>query len=288
MRSFANVDFFAYDGIPNIAPIKLRNQSGQSIPLIVSWSDYSTALPNIGINVSFAGAIQTPLQNIRSVYIDNMGSSCPVYVMFPDTGYIVVAKENSAGWFPVYTNQFTLQIIALGIDPNAIPTTKVLVTNLAIEASTDVEIESAISQFLASPLLQRSGAFNPSIGVPALGDQFQGVFLAPQIDNNIINLFGTPLSSGQFVYVTCAYAIVTNSGSGSSFRIFLESTGISGIFLEQDVQCPPGSTLLNAPLLQMTGQWKLDASQTYRLRTKILTGAPNGALNFNFSYTVNP
>jgi hypothetical protein len=218
-----------------------------------------------------------------------MGSDSPMYVQFPDTGYTVVAKANSAGWFPVYTNQYKLFVIGLGIDPNNIPTTKVLVTNIGIEASTDVELESSVSYYLASPVLQRSGQFQPGFGVPALGDQESSVFLDPSVTGSTVGLFGTPLASGKFVYITCMYGSITLTGAGgggATTRIIMESTGISGIFFLQDVAVIAGQVISSQPVISMNGQWKLDASQTYRMRTQVLAGLPVGAWNFSFSYTV--
>jgi hypothetical protein len=286
---FFNVKSFAYQGTPNVAPIKIRNISGQSVPLLIPWGSYSISTSNIGINVSLDGqGVQASLQQIRSVYIDNMQSSCPVYIVFPDTGYVVVAKENSAGWFPVYTNQYKIAIIALGIDPNAVPTTKVLITNVPIEASIDVEIDSAISQFLASPVIQRAGIFNPSIGIPALGDQFQSVNLASQTNGATVGIFGTPLLAGEFIYVTSCFCTINMFVPNTSVQVTIESTGASGILFQQTITVPAGEVLLNSPFLEMTGQWKLDASQFYRVRNQIQVGMPIGQINFNFSYTINP
>jgi len=291
-QTFTNITSFPYLG--NVAgisaqPIKIKNLSGQSVPLVIPWALYSTSTFNIGVQVNLGGqGLQNSLQQIRSVYIDNMKSSCPVYILFPDTGYVVVAKENSAGWFPVYTNQYNFSIIALGIDPNNIPITKVLITNVAIDASVDVEIDSAIAQFLASSLIQRGGTFNPQIGVPALGDQLFSTSLNSAINGAVSTLWGTPLAVGEFVYVTSVFCTVNMFAANTTIQAIIESTGLSGPIFNQVISVPAGSVLINSPFLNLQAQWKLDASQTWRVRSQVLGGAPQGQINFSFSYTINP
>jgi hypothetical protein len=212
-----------------------------------------------------------------------MASGNPVYVQFPDTGYTVVAKENSAGWYPVYTNQYKFSVIALGINTSDIPITTVLVTNVAVEASVDVEIDSTIVNYLASPVNARIGSFQPGSGTPALGDQFITVSLNPAINNTTAVLFDTPLSPGEFIYVTSVYFTAYLPSANTAVNIFFESTGLAGIFWQGSAPSIP----FNVPL-QIQGQWKLDASQTWRVRSVITEGAPQGNIDFNFSYTTNP
>jgi hypothetical protein len=283
-QNFSGVVSFGYAGIPQLAPIKIKSVAGQSVPIIIPWANYTSFFSNVLINVDLSTSnVSTSLGQIRSVYIDNMGSGNPVYVQFPDTGYTVVAKENSAGWYPVYTNQYKFSIIALGINTSAIPTTTILVTNVAVEASVDVEIDSTIVNFLASPANARIGAYQPGSDTPALGDQFATVSLNPAINNTTAPLFSTPLLVGEFIYVTSVYFTAYMPVANTAVNIFFESTGLAGIFWQGSAPSAP----LSVPL-QIQGQWKLDASQTWRVRSVISQGVPQGNINFNFSYTTNP
>jgi hypothetical protein len=289
-RNFGAAVSFGYTGIPNVAPIKIKSVSGQSVPLSIVWANYTTFFSNVAVRVDLSpSSVSTPLGQIRSVYIDNMGSANPVYVQFPDTGYTVVAKENSAGWFPVYTNQFKFSIIALGINTSNIPIASVLVTNIAIEASIDVEIDSTVAQFLSSPSNARIGTFQPGNSAPALGDQFLTISLNPAINNTFTsNLFGTPYASGEFVYITSVYFTAQMEVPGTNVALFFESTGLAGIFWQGSIGSPVGVSIPFTVPLQIQAQWKLDGSQTWRVRSAILAGVPSGDLNFNFSYTINP
>jgi hypothetical protein len=291
-RSFSNVaSSFNFNQVPNVSPIQIGKVSGASAPLFINWANYSTVIANIGLNVDLSiASVQKALATIKSIYIDNMGSSAAIYIQFPDTGYTIVAQANSAGWFPVYTNQFKFTIFALGIDPTNVPQTKILVTNVPVEASTDIELATAIQLWKSSPLLARTGALNPQLGTPALGDQFTSGVISLQTDGATQVLFGTPLASGNFIYITSVnFTIQSYTAPGTSAaqnRLFFESTGSAGIFFEEDISAAQSTVIQFMQILNMQGQWKLDASQTYRLRNQVLQGPGTGAWNASFSYTI--
>lgn len=291
-QTFSNISkFYPFLGSLNPQAITLGHLSGNSVPVFLDWSLYGgTGDQAVSFDLSSAPFVKA-LVAIKSVYIDNMGSSAAIYILFPDTGYTIVAQANSAGWFPVYTNQFKFFVFALGIDPTAIPKTKILIANLPIQASTDIELNQAISLWKASPVLARTGALNPQLGVPALGDQFTGAVLPLQTDGAAQTLFGTPLASGNFIYITSVYFTIQAyqaPGSGpAQNRLFFESTGSAGIFFEEDIFLPQSQFAPLMPILSIQGQWKLDASQTYRVRNQVLLGPGSGAWNANFSYTIS-
>jgi len=290
-RGFGNVTQFQnYSPLPRVAAISLAGISGQSAPLFINWANFPTN-PNIGVLVDLSDAsIIKSLTAIRSVYIDNMGSSAAIYIQFPDTGYTIVAQANSTVWVPVYTNQYKFTVFALGIDPTSIPLTKVLVTNIPAPPANDIELATAIELWKASPVLARTGALNPALGNPALGDQFAAQTISLQVNGQVLPLFGGPYPVGNFIYVTSAYFTVigyqSSGGAASQNRLFFESTGTAGIIFEQDVAAPAAQFIPFIPILTINGQWKLDASQTYRLRNLLILGAPTGAWNASFSYTV--
>lgn len=283
---FANVTAnFLYSATPTTAAIQLEGISGQCVPLVIPWASYSNVLANIGILVDLSDAsITKSLASIKSVYIDNMGSTAAVYVQFPDTGYTVVAKANSAGWFPVYTNQWKCTVYALGINSNSIPTTKILISNLAIVPNLDTELEESVSLWLASPVLALGGAINAQYNPPALGDQILSVGLTPS--GQIANLFNN--NFGEFVYITNFFVTVQDLSAASQFSFFFESTGLSGIIISTSLTIPGAATIPLATLIDCKGNWKLDGSQTYRLRTQALSGAPGGLIQAYITYTIAP
>ena len=98
-----------------------------------NWqNDYGAGIanPNVNVlvNVAMAGGAQPALDQIRSVKIDNLGNSAPVYVTFIDTGDTIVAPPNTAVWENVVTNQMIANVILKGAD-NTVTNTAVFFTN---------------------------------------------------------------------------------------------------------------------------------------------------------------
>src|SRR6266700_177148 len=290
-QSFSGIKTLQYQGMPIPAAVKLADISGMSVPLAISWSDYGAASnPSLGVLIDLTPQnTAKALGQIRSVYMDNMVSQNPIYIIFPNTSTVVVIKPFSAGWFPVYTNQLQMTVYGLGFSPvGIIPLTKILVTNLPIPASTDIELDQAQQLWLASATISRGNTiYNQNLGVPALGDQFVQAVLDIST-NGIVNLFGTPLSSG-FIYVTDFNLFVgAQVVAASQCRLFFESTGISGVFMTEDFGVPIATFIPGLYIVSSRGNWKLDATQTWRVRNQFLFGNMSGAARYSFSYTINP
>ena len=140
-----------------------------------NWqNDYSagSANPdvNILVNIAMAGGAQQALDQIRSVKIDNLGNSAPVYVTFIDTGDTIVAPPNTAVWENVVTNQKIANVILLGAD-NTVSNTAVFFTNFIVPNYVDAEISQAVALWKASATIsQGANITNQNYGVPALGD----------------------------------------------------------------------------------------------------------------------
>lgn len=299
MRSFIGFGQVPYIGQPQSQPIKLGGIASQAIPLLFQWLSYgaSTLVPNINVLVDISQQPCVKLDQIRSVYIDNLGSDNPIYVYFPDTGYTVSAKPNSAGWYPAYTNARQLWVIGEGFLTNDIPQTSVILSNLFLPPSVNVEVDNAVALWKASPTITRGNTiFNSAFGVPALGDQlFASAVLNLNTIGNTVPLWNTPFSSG-FLYLTSLVINIIdpedNSAAGSICNSVLESTGISGILMQPQyliqpntatsVTFTPGYTILSLTGLQI----KLDATQTWRAR--VTKNANQGFMQIYSSYTTNP
>lgn len=142
------------------------------VSLTIDWSAYGApATASLGVQVILPPQVTDKLGKIGSVYIDNTGSTVPVYVSFPDTGFVITAPPATATWFPVFTNGFSFAIYALNMTTGFVPTTKIFISNREIGPSVDNEVFNVVPQYLGSANIQRSNLVTPGFGPPALGDQ---------------------------------------------------------------------------------------------------------------------
>jgi hypothetical protein len=294
MRSFLGFGQVPYIGTPNAQPIKLGGIAAQTVPLLFQWISYGAGLarPNINVLVSLETQPCVKLDQIRSVYIDNLASDSPIYIYFPDVGYAITAKPNSEGWYPVYSNSKTFWVVGEGFTAANIPQTWILISNIFMPPSVNVELDNAVALWKASPIITRGNTiFNTNFGTPALGDQF---FASPAISvavGNTAGLWNTPYASG-FLYLT---SLVINgvqlfsSGGNSTGTFVVESTGIAGTLFSELYCLTPNTPPGVSPLLQLSGlQTKLDATQTWRIRTTSLSGGTvSGQLQSLSSFTVS-
>lgn len=293
MRSFLGFGQLPYIGQTFTLPIKLAGISGQTIPLLFQWLSYgaSTAVPNINVAVDFDNPVCKAFDQIRSVYIDNLGSSVPVYVYFPDTGYTLSAKANSEGWYPAFTNAKKIWVIGQGFLTGSIPQTKVILCNIPLPPSVNVEIDQSVELWKASPVIARgTSIYNTNFGTPALGDQFYSSGSLDLTGPSIINsVWGTPYPDG-FIYVNNvqfnAFGLFSSGSVQAQF--VLESTGVGGILLAPafDVTSPTAATGV-LPILTLQGMnIKLDATQSWRLRNA--GSFTQGFIQMLSCYTKNP
>lgn len=157
--SLAGFPTSAYIGAPYSQPMQIAGKAGRAVPLTFNWLAYGASSINQNVVVAVQLAAGNPnspspfFDLIRSVYIDNTGSPDAVYVQFPDTNFTVVAQPNSIGWYPVFTNSFNLLVAVFGITNSNIPQCTIYVTNVKVDAFTDVAIAEVTPQYLASPTL---------------------------------------------------------------------------------------------------------------------------------------
>lgn len=294
MRTFIGFGQVPYIGQPQAQAIKLGGIASVAVPLLFQWLSYgaSTLVPNINVLVDLSTQPCVKLDQIRSVYIDNLGSDNPIYVFFPDTGYTIVAKPNSEGWYPAYTNARKIWIIGEGFLTGDIPQTWILLSNIFLPPSVNTEIDNAVALWKASPVITRgSTIFNSALGIPALGDQTQQYLLnVNSAANNTLPVFGSPFASGFITLTSISFSLRTATVNANlNADVVLESTGISGILYDWRFALVGGATFAPGvlPIYSQSGlQIKLDATQTWRLRNPVqLT---NGEANVIASYTVGP
>lgn len=280
-RSFIGFGQLKYIGVPFVRPITLEGRMGQVVPLMLNWLSYgaSSNVPNINVAVDLSlNSVWVRLKQIRSIYIDNMGSDNPIYVYFPSTDYAVVAQPNSAGWFRAYSSDYRLEVIGEGFVTGDVPTTKILVANVDIAPAIDIEISQGIDLFRASATISRGTTiYNQNFGSPALGDQVT----IPSVDCSILGTtanFGAFGSTG-FVYLVGLFFDFTNM-SGPFANVLFESTGIAGTLLNV------GSKAQDAFKAFAPIQWKIDATQTWRLR--VTAASTTGLCRCSCSFTTSP
>jgi len=108
-----------------------------SVRLDIDWSAApylaSTLNPVVAVEVDLLGsAVQTPLDQIRSVYIDNSNSITPIYVQFPDTDFVIQCPPRSVAWQPVLTGQQKAIIMGVGFVSNLVPVSRIHFTNIDV------------------------------------------------------------------------------------------------------------------------------------------------------------
>lgn len=294
MRSFLGFGQVPYIGAPTVSPVKFGSISGVTIPLQFNWIAYgvSTSVPNVNVLVEINSAVCAKLDQIRSVYIDNLGSNQPVYVYFPDSGTTIVCQPNAEGWFPAFTNARKFWVIAEGFLTGDVGSTVVALCNVPIFPGLNVELNQSVQLQKASPSITRgTSIYNSSFGVPALGDQIAAPGFLSLNTLFTQNIWGTPYASG-FVVVTSMYMNVVNPGKNpAAFGIInIESTGAAGVLAPIIYALNP-PFLNNNPavqnILDVKGvQLKLDATQTWRLRNTV--AADQGGCSFLSSFTYFP
>lgn len=295
MRNFGGIPSHQYVGTPAAFPVQLSiGLTNQVVPLTLPWLIYgaATAAPNQSVLVDLTGNnVSARTGTLQSVFIDNLGSNISVYVRCLDTNYTVTAQPNSCGWYPIYTNLMTFQIIGMGFVDAIIPTTLVMFSNLRIIPSVDIELATSVALWLASNTITRgTGIQNTNYGAPALGDQTinfadaLGAGITGILHNGIWN---TPQVSG-FVYLTHANIWIHTPNAGGGVLVWdIESAGAAGVLWT--FQCSAGFQGFANILSFSSMNIKLDAAQTWRINVTTNTfGASAVVLNHTFNWTQNP
>jgi hypothetical protein len=327
--SFAGIAAQSYIGAPFNQPVQIAGTAGRAVKFNVTWLTYGGGSANQNIVISAncqagAGTNQTQLLDlIRSVYIDNTGNPLPVYIQFPDTEFTVTAAPYSTGWYPVFTNLFTLNIACLGLtnanvnNNGMLNATLIYVTNIRVVAYSDTALQSVENQELASPVsgggssiadvlivTAGSGLANGNLSVTGGGgenatvsarlDQFGSVIDVDLVDagNGFITSPVIETSSGFVNYPIYAPGVL-NAGVIVDYAGFLwEFLGDTGtntnapVYAGQAVNAGQYVTLNGFAYLAIANNWVLIGG------IKIVGGGPSGAYSsngiFKIECSVNP
>lgn len=292
-RTF-NVAPVPYIGNFTPKPISLcRNDAGEepnSVTLEIPW----TLGSSLGQGVYDRGAVMVdltvqgpsnPLKRIRSMVIDNTAVNKTVYVKFQDTLDVITVLPNTVERVAVLTNSLQFNIFTSDFftveDGN--PITRFLVTNVYLDPLVEREINTVISEFIATNDL----TFTAITQAGALGDvsgqQFKNltplgasVILAPQsqgfyiIRDIVIYTFGT--------YST---TIVKQQ------VLHIETIGAGSNYFDVNLVIPTDlSQYARRKIFEKTDMnWQIDATVGFQIRNSIST---LGVAEINLAYTYTP
>lgn len=284
-RSFQGIQAQPFIGTVSLSPVAKDVVPVRPFvcPIHIAWSIYGASSINstIGVQVTLA-ANNAFLSNgfrVVSVYIDNLNSNVPIYIVFPDTPYTVVGLPQSAKWYPVVTNATVCTIYGSGFVTGQIPSTNLLFGNFYADTDTDFEQENVFPQYIGSPVIQRTNVLTPGFGVPALGDQV----VSPTIDCSSGNFLPIPAISeqpaGTNLYLTMMRAYLRKPSSADPAECNVQMRDQNGRIYFQAV----GS--LEGEVLFVQGNLRFDGSLQYFLLNLIpVAGA---SMIWNIVFTQN-
>lgn len=296
-RSFLGFGQVPYIGTLQAFPNYL-NPGGFIVPASFNWLSYGAATARPNINVLCQMTAISKLRDswqIKSIYIDNLGSGVPIYVYFSDTGFTVAAQPNSAAWYPVYTNNRVAAVIGLGFSDGNIPSTLVYFSDAPMVPYSDLEFPQSAPLLKASPTISQGlTLYNQNYGTPALGDQANSwtldMSLAP---GTFVQVF--PISTTQdYYYVTSMSLVVTaqiSNLTGTARAVFQNN---AGSFIKFDLrwlaQAIVNSQLQNFTLVQLSNMnLKLDGTQGWQLANfQNIAGTCNLILSMSYTRTPLP
>jgi hypothetical protein len=205
--SFTGLTPSNYIGTTYAIPFTLVGRPGiNCVPLSFNWAAYGAGNNNQNILVpmnfsSAPGQVRQMLTSIKSVYIDNTGSAVPVYVQCTDTLWTVVCQGFSAGWYPLFTNAFTLNIAALGFTNQNVASARVTIINTAPYPYTDVGYQAVLNQNLSSPTIGGGAGIAAIVPTPGSNSYNNGNLSIVGGGGNAAAAVGILDQWGQFVGV---------------------------------------------------------------------------------------
>lgn len=148
----------------------------------INWADYGGGVGQsilIEVDLSILGA-SNPIDQLRSMSIDNSFSDQDVFVFFPDTGFTLICPANSIMMGPVWTNGLKAQVYASGFLNFTVPSTTFQFSNIPKDVPNVITAASIIVKSLYT-----SNSQNISTGTQAATKTFNAVY------GGIFSPFGT-------------------------------------------------------------------------------------------------
>lgn len=219
MRSFAGYPVENFIGTPYGHPINICAPFGghdaKVCPITIQWDIYGagTAKPNLGVSLNLysSASIKAPIDRIAALYIDNTESENPVFIVFPDTGFIATCNAFSSEYIPVITGTLQAIIYTINYIDEYDYTTRVFFLDKWVPGFVTLERNQTFPNFLASP--SRGGfVFSPGFGSASLGDE-QFALSTTLINGYSANILNTP-NVNEFMYFRkVMFRMVPNGGS---------------------------------------------------------------------------
>lgn len=140
-QSFSTFLVQPYVGAPFGQPIRLcdaqmaqRNNGSKIVRIDIPWTTYGASALNqdvgVSVNLQSQASVQTALDAVRSIYIDNTFSPVPVFAQFPDTLFTVVCPPYGTVMSPVFSQLQQFTIYATNFALGQAPTTSVFLSNV--------------------------------------------------------------------------------------------------------------------------------------------------------------
>lgn len=308
MRNFLQYPFGVYSGPLVSKGITYCGRRATVLPITVTWANYSFAgsslganVPNFAIRVSYGARGPGNLPDdwqAQSVWVDNEGVDFPVYIYFPDTQFSIPVAANSAGWFPLSSNDREFFIVAIGIPTSSVVAnqeTLVILSEFNMPPYIDYEQQTSLIQQLGSPVIQRSNILLPGIGSPALGDQLMSktIGLVSGSPGTAIPEWG-PFDAPFFLYITQLQITInafTNTGASSSIVGVELRNSVDGIVYASTAYGGSNNGLNTgnpAIITDLRGNFRFNAQSSWTLVLATSVAVTNGQMNWNFAYTLNP
>jgi hypothetical protein len=223
---FAGITAKNYIGTPSGISMSIAGRSAYCVPLSFDWLSYGAGpnntniAVNINLNTGAGAAPRPPLDAIRSLYIDNTGSAVPVYVQFSDTLFVVAAQPYSAGWYPVFTNQFQFIIVAQGFTKTNIGQCRIFISNVFAPPYTDIALQSALTQELSSLVIGGGSGLLSIVAFPQGQDYNNGNLTISGGGISGATAHGVLDQWGRFVNV-----VIDDAGAGALGTPIVTATG---------------------------------------------------------------
>lgn len=291
MRSFLGIPFSPWIGQPSARPLAMCGTVAAAVPITIMWSVYSVGnnVPNFAVTIGMnTGGQRTLIDEIKSIFVDNLGVNVPVYVHFPSTGFVVVAKPNSACWYPVFTNDQVAVVVGEGFtDADANAVTNIFFANVLMQPYVDEEISQGVMLGRASTDISRGGNFSNSFyGAAALGDQSQQSSVGLSGANSAPAFRPGPGPGGRqlsgFYYLTNLWMYVISSSGAGVGEALLRNTDDNITIFDGRFNSPTN----NVTIIDHGGFCeKLDATKLWELVYPGSPGLTAGALSMFLRYT---
>jgi len=275
-----------YDA-PNVSQAPV-NSPPRSLGALINWATYGAgASVNVGVLINLQNlGPGSNIDNIRSVRIDNTGNPVPVYVVFPDSGFIVTCPPNAVFRESVVTQGLQCFVYGEGFTVGQIGQTGIFFSNIFLAPIFDPEISQSLDLWKASASVNPGvSIYGTNYGVPCLADQT--VEMSLDLNSGAQGSSLPALTSG-FYYLNALFVTLKGAVHNTAARRVISlNGGISGTVYSWTFFLDGTVLYDNLILYHVSGiNEKLHATETYNLGFNIAIDQGLALVRLNF--TSNP